>query len=309
MPRLILPDDYSNLELIEQNQRHIKYRARYKNKPVFIKQINSLRLKKNIRHEIFGLEAFRQLADAIRLDFKVPKIIDYGSDYLITSWAEGQPIDFDPAQPDFDNHIRFFAKSFAKIDHASHLANHLPAGFSTRSKQIDSSIRQLHKRVMSTGYQQYFDLRLIDQALEYLSAHADLLEARLTHADFTPNNVLDSSGKKTLIDYESVGLRWPRFYDLTNFTYNRMILYPELTLGCTRLIYQYFKYNQSAELEQVISQLNLSALIRGLSIIWELLSDPNANHNTDSRLSQATADRISTSLVQIMAGKPYFELL
>lgn len=307
MPKIILPEYYKDLVTLGQNQRYITYSARYKDQQVFIKHINSPRLKKNIRYEIFGLEAFRQLDSLIKFDFKVPKIIEYGSDYLVTSWAAGQPIQFDPDQSDFDQNIRFFAKSFAKIDYACHLANPLPATFSTKTKNIYSSTRQLHKKLLSTNYPQYFDPKLIDQAFDYFSINSGLLEARLTHADFTPNNVLEFHNKKTLIDYESVSLRWPRFYDLTNFTYNRMILHPNLTPGCTKMIYQYFKYNKSTDLENAIPQLNMSALIRGLAIIWELSSNPNANHNTEYDLSQPTADRISTSLMHILKDRPFFE--
>lgn len=300
-----LPPEFSNEIVIRDNQRYCTYRAELEGEPVFIKQVKADGPAKGIRRELWGLEAFRQLAEANDdLGFTVPKVIAYGEDYVVTSWAEGKPVDFSPDSPTYDEALEFFAHSLATIDMRTSLVD--PP---TLEPSIAiSSIHKLRSRLMSTPYAAHIDATLIDKAFKLLN-DAPPLPIRLTHADFTPGNVLEHHGQRTLVDYESVSTVWARFYDLVNLTFNRMATKPGLTPGCRHIIERYFALNTSVDMGSVVPELNIIALHRSLSLLLEHLSEPNKRHNTVASLTPEISERLTLAIRGLLVGKPYFETL
>mgnify|MGYP003440160475 FL=1 len=302
-----LPDSLSNLRVIRDNQRYSTYKAEYHDAPVFAKLVKAPALRAGIRREIWGIQAFRQLADAKDLGFAIPEMIASGDDYVVTSWAEGQPIDFSPESADFDDHIQFFATSLAQIDMLAYMATPQPGEPDTAPKDIRSRIDTLKSRLETTAYGDYFDQTLIEKGFEYLYQNTGTLTTRFTHADFTPGNVLEHDGRRTLVDYESVSSSWPRFYDVVNLTINRIVSQPELVPGCLQIIERYFSVNTATSLVFAMPQMNVIAMLRSLSLIWEHLTEPNDHHNTQAAMTNQVRDRLIASIEQILAGKSYFE--
>jgi thiamine kinase-like enzyme len=304
---LELPNEFANPQVVRDNQRYRTYKAKYEGTPVFIKQVKAAGLSEGARRELWGLEAFRQLAETSELGFTVPKVIANGEDYVVTSWAEGQPIDLNPQAANYDGHVTFFANSLAKIDMLTCLAAPLQAKFDMSSKDVKAGIDELRGRLDQTAYTDYFDEGLINKGFDYLYKGTENLAARLTHADFTPGNVLERNGQRTLVDYESVSLLWPRFYDLVNLTFNRMMFDPELTSGCIQIVDRYFSVNTATDVESATPQMNVIAMLRSLALIWEHITEPNDYHNTQRPMTQELSERLSMSIEQILRDKPYFE--
>ena len=304
-----LPSAYNIVRTIRENQRYATFQAEYEGSSVFIKQVKADELADGVQRELWGLEAFAQLAETVELGFEVPRVIASGHDYLVTTWAEGEPIDFRAGTSNFDDEITFFATSLAKLDMATCLAQTIPAKFDMRAKDAKASVDMLRTRLKATSYTEFLNEALIDKGFKYLYEHIGRLAARLTHADFTPGNVLEVDGRRTLIDYESVSLLWPRFYDVVNLTCNRMIMDADLVPGCRKLMEQYFEANDAAEIGQALPQLNTIAMLRSLSLVWEHITEPNEYHNTQAVMTAELADRLAVQISSILAGRPYFEAL
>ncbi len=302
-----LPAEFNDLTPVRKNQRYHTYKANYHGKPVFIKQVNNAGLANGVRDELWGLKTFSKLAEGNDLGFSVPNIITNGTDYIVTSWASGELIRFSPDASDYEMNIRFFASSLAKIDILTHFPNPASPKFGMKSENMKASIDTLKSHLEQTKFSTYFDPKLVDDSFQYVISNVGSLTARLTHADFTPGNVLIDGGQRTLIDYESVSQVWPRFYDLVNLTYNQMIMDPTLIPGCVRLVKQYFDINDGVDMESVIPQLNTIAMVRALSLIWQHMSDPNEIHNTQQSMTDELSRRLATSMEGILSGRPYFE--
>ena len=113
-----LPIELANPQVVRDNQRYCTYRAEYEGTPVFIKQVKAIDLTDGIRRELWGLEAFRQLAETSDLGFTVPQVIANGDDYVVTSWAEGRPMDFNPQAANFDDDVTFFCCQLSQSRYA-----------------------------------------------------------------------------------------------------------------------------------------------------------------------------------------------
>lgn len=305
-----LPPSLQHLQLIRDNQRSTTWQGEYKGKPVFIKQHKPaphITVEEIVRRELWGLQAFDTLSRAVDLGFAVPRIITHGTDYLVTTFAVGRPMALDPGQPSYHEQLRFFAASLAAIDRATELAHRVPAAFDVRFRDPHRSITRLQQRFQDINYASTFPQPLIDAAFTYVHDHIDELEARLTHADFTPDNILQEGSRRTLIDFESAGLVWPRFYDLVNLTCNRIALNPALAEGCRQIIQMYVARNKEAEPGRRLTQLNTCAMLRTLSLIWETHSQPNWLHNTE-RAAPEVMMRIQKLLDGMLHGSLYWTI-
>lgn len=304
----MLPATITDLDTIRENQRFETYKARYEGQEVFVKQVRHPKLADRIRREIWGIQAFTDLGTFNQLPFEVPKILLSGSDFLVTSWAYGDPMRFAPSSQTFAEEVEFFATSLAAIDKLTQFAHPMQSKFDTPGPPEDSLQDRLRSRLARVPYTQYFDQQLIDKCFDMLGKKLHTLEARLTHADFTPDNVLEYQEKRTLIDFESTNFLWPRFYDLVNLTYNRIIMRPELTTGCIKLIERYFAINDAADIKVCAAQMNTIAMVRSLSMIDELMSKPDFYHNTQQEMTLETAERLSSYMNVMLNGEVYFEV-
>lgn len=298
---LELPPTFTEVTLLHQNHRFAHYKAQHNDGLVFIKCARQKELVGALRQEVWGIMAFGQLAMVSDLPFKVPRVVAIGNEYLATRWVAGNPLALRP-----DNAaalLPFFVETFAAIDRATQFANPLP----TKWAQNPTIAKRLAKRLQKTDYQQFFDEHLIHHAFEHLNAHLPSLEARLTHADITPGNVLDDGASKTLVDFESTSLLWPRFYDVVNLTCNRMVMEPELT-GAMQALVEAFFHTIEVDPAAQRDQLNTIALVRLLSIIVETMTPPDALHNTHHTMTEETAARIQTGIERVLNGALYSDI-
>lgn len=306
---LQLPGEFTNLEVIRANQRYETYRAIYENSSVFIKHVvDRHRISSSIDSEIRGLEIFHELSKKGDLGFDIPQVITRGDDYVVTTWIDGDLVSFDPESANFDDVVEFFATSLANIDMLTMPGEPIPPKFGADSEDGKASVDKLHTRMVKVDYASYFNPELIESAFKFVYDNLPVLTARLTHADFTPGNVIEHGGRRTLIDFESVGEYWPRFYDLVNLTQNKIITNPATASGCKQMVKRYFEVNQIADLETCLPQLKILALWRCLSLIWEHLSKPSHAHNTHQNMSPELSERLTQSIEQILQGKAYFEI-
>jgi aminoglycoside phosphotransferase (APT) family kinase protein len=297
-----LPSTVRNREVIRENQRFATYKALYDGQSVFVKQIRHEKLGGAVRSELWGLEAFAQLQKTASLPFSVPRVLLNGEDYIITEWVEGEQMAMSAET------AHFLAASYAAIDKATQLVHPPTANFALPGKDGHTTLERLQLWLKKVNYQAFFDQDLIDGAFQYLKTNLPLLEARLTHADFTPSNVLVSGRRKVLIDYESVSLLWPRFYDVVNLTFNRFVLEPELTEYLQLTVKEFFALIGSSP-EDNLSQLNTIAMVRALSTIAECMTEPDDYHNTIDTMTPEIAARLTDAMRRMSAGELYFSIV
>lgn len=303
-----LPADITILNIVRKNQRYATYRAVYRGRQVFVKQAVRVSLAAGIRRELWGLQVFEDLAMYNHLPFEVPKILHSGSDFVVTKWVEGQPLDFDPAVADFDDNVAFLAGSLARLDTLTRLANPMRSRFDVPLRPRQSLPDSLESRLGALSYRQYFEQTLIKACLDMVRLNLGSLEARLTHGDFTPNNIVAYKSKRTLVDFESTNLLWPRFYDVVNLTINRLITQPETSAGCQRLVKLYLGQIAGTVNKAGLAQMNTIAMVRLLSMIIEIMSPPSVYHNTHYTMNDELADRLNIYMVAVLAGTNYFEV-
>ncbi len=302
-----LPPNLTDLTPVRENQRFATYRATYETQPVFVKQVKHPDLAARIRQELWGLQTFTELAEAYDLPFNLPDVLLNGNDFIVTTWVEGEYANFDPHTPNRMEVIEFFARSLAAIDKITRLKHPMTPKFDTPGAHGQPLTKRLQSRLQDISYQQHFEQALIDSSFAYLEEHLTDLESGFTHGDFTPHNILDNHGRRTLIDFESCSLRWPRFYDLVNLTFNRIITEPAIASECVRLAQRYFEINEDADVREHRAQVNTIAMVRSLSMINELMTDPDSYHNTTQSMTPDLAERLRVSMEFILSDEVYFE--
>lgn len=302
---------YHDLVEIRSNQRFATFKALDKtNEPVFIKQIRSPGLQENLRKELYAIERMHETVKTLStpLPFSIPKIISYGEDYLVTNWIEGETMAFGHDLDDQNERISFLAQSYAAIDRATQTVHPGLTNFTVPGKKNENAIQYLKRVIVPINTKTYFDSSTIDAAFTFLDANTPALDARFTHADFTPNNVMEhKNGNRTLIDWESGSERWPRFYDVVNFSFNWSLERPDLIPDMSRLLNEFFVQLETQP-DDHINQLNTIAMLRAVSCITELMSEPNEHHNTTSIMTEDRAAFINSSIDRILSGRLYIDI-
>jgi len=300
-----LPPDLTQIEVIRENQRFSTYQATYRDQQAFVKCVSIPELALNIRREINGLELFGSLTNQYDAGFAVPRILLESDYYIVTSWAQGEPMSIDYTGTITGEQVEFFATLFTFIDR--HASDNLQSKvvFDLETKNADESVAVLGSRLHRAHLPSYVSSSLINQALAFVNDSLGALEARLAHADTNPGNILESNGVRTLLDYEFVSDSWPRFYDLVNLTSSRMILFPGLIQGMKQIVNRYFEVNNEVDVESQKDQLNTVAMYRALSLIWELSTEPSQYHNTGQSMTPEVHARISQVMTTILGGNLY----
>lgn len=305
-----LPASLRILQEIRTNQRFATFKAiDQKDRPVFVKQIRHKELSGSLRKELYAIERIRQTAKTRHqpFPFLIPQVLQSGEDYLVTTWVEGDIMPFSADLTDQKERIAFLAHCFSAIDQATALANPGLTNYAVPGKNNETMIQRLKRILPTLAVGEYFDPKLIDAGFAYAEQHTGALTARFTHADLTPHNIIEHEGKRTLIDWESAGETWPRFYDIVNMAYNWSLEHPELTADLTNLMREFFaEINESPEVHKM--QLNTIAMGRALSCITELLSEPNDFHNTIATMTPERAAYIRNSIDRILTGKLFIEI-
>lgn len=298
-----LPSSISDLESIRANQRFSTFSAKYKQEKVFIKQLHNANLKKALRAEVWGIETFTQLAKVKKFPFNIPNVVLSGENFLVTTWVDGEPMQLNHSANSFNNDIEFLASSYAAIDQVMTLANPMQTSWVHHSNG-STVLDHLLKRLQPLAYRDFFSEDLIKNAIEYIHRNLPILEARLTHADFTPNNIMVDDDQKTLIDFESVNLLWPRFYDVVNMTINKQLLEPDLTVGMKQL-FDSFSQKTEFNINTHLHQVNTIAMVRALSLIIECLGQPDTLHNTEYSMTPEIAARLQQVMGQVFDEQLY----
>jgi Ser/Thr protein kinase RdoA (MazF antagonist) len=298
-----LPPSVTDLESIRSNQRFSTFSANYEDERVFVKQLHSAELKKALRAEVWGMETFTQLAQVQKFPFEIPKVVLSGEDFLVTSWVAGELMDLQPGGRDFDDDIEFLASSYAALDQAMALFRPMRTSW-VYDRNGKSVLDNLVERMKPLNYADFFSEELVSDGLGYIDNNLPKLEARLTHADFTPSNVMRDGSHKTLIDFESVSLLWPRFYDVVNMTINRQVLEPDLSAGMVKL-FNSFVEQAETDTTAYLHQLNTIAMVRAISLIIECIGQPDTLHNTQHSMTPEIADRLQQVINRILDGQLY----
>jgi thiamine kinase-like enzyme len=298
---MTLPENLKEITEIRVNQRFATYRAISEaGEPVFVKQVRHSELKNGLRREIYGMEKMTQLAVTQTFPFSVPRVIENGQDYLVTSWAGENTMEFEATSPDLAQRIEFMAATYAAIDTATELVHPGKARFGNNYGTAD----RLEAKLKHVDFKAYFEPALIASALAYIRQHSPNLKARFTHADLTPDNIIETEGPRILVDWESAGEMWPRFYDIVNFTHNKALKQPELTDSLKEVLGQTFRAIHSSP-EDHSQQLNTIAAVRAVSSIAELMTEPDHHHNTQETMTSQAAHQITTTLEKIINKQLY----
>jgi aminoglycoside phosphotransferase (APT) family kinase protein len=307
---MALPDTLHNIVEIRTNQRFATFKATDgAGETVFVKQICHPELGDSLRKEMYALERMRQTALGMNgvLPFGVPKVLDNGQDYVVTSWAEGSTMAFGHDLPDQPERIRFFARSFAALDRATLTTAPGRSDLVIPTKKNETAVQRLERIIPGMAADKFFAKNLLDAAFGYLHEHSSRVMARFTHGDFTPSNVIEHESQRVLVDWESGSELLPRFYDLVNFTFNWANENPALVPDMRLLTNEFFSAINSRAEDHLV-QLNTIAMLRALSYITELLSEPNDIHNTASTMTAEKATSIQAAIDRILSDKLYMRL-
>jgi len=298
-----LPKNLKEITEIRINQRFATYRAIDETgEPVFVKQVRHTKLKDSLRREVYGMEKMAQLTVTQTFPFSVPRVLQNGEDYLVTSWAGENTMEFKATSPDLTQRIEFMATAYAAMDTTTELVHPGKARFGNNY----GAVERLEAKLQRLDFKTYFEPTLITRALDYIRQNSPNLKARFTHADLTPNNIIETNGKRTLIDWESASEIWPRFYDIVNFTHNKALKNPELTDSLKEVFSQTFRAIHSSP-EDHLQQLNTIAAVRAASSITELMTEPDDHHNTQETMTEDRAKRITQTLTNVLNDKLYCE--
>ncbi len=297
----------SELEPIRENQRFHTYRGMLNGRAVFVKRpaSTSERLVAAHRSELWGLMSFHEINRLEQLSFRVPELLAYGDDYLVTEYIEGSAPRLDPHDADYENILTFLARGLAEVDERTLSAHRRLSKVSLRYPNGQTFVERLRERLSTVNYREYFEQELIEEALSLIDEKHELLEARFTHADFTENNaLLMADGTFALIDFDSCSMSWPRWYDVVDVTFNRRVRRPELSDGMKRVMGEYFERigeDQGAHK----SALHVVALIRGLTLILDVMTAPNAMVETRESMSLDLSLRIKDALQASIENRFY----
>lgn len=300
------PDRFTDLKEIRINQRFGTYSAvdHKSGEKVFIKQVVNQKLSSSLHREIYGLERIAQLSRIHDFPFEFPKIIGQGEDYLVTTWADGDIMPFDTKLPDLEERSSFLVDCFLSIDKTTQLVNPGRAVFSSYSDGNKGALERMTDSIIKIDTDAFFEPSLVKNTLKYLEVNMPLLTSRFTHADLTPNNIVEKDGTRTLIDWESASEVWPRFYDLVNFTFNKTIHDVNLRQTLRSMVDLFFEGIQSSP-EEHMRQINTIAAVRAVSTIIELMTEPDHFHNTQEEMTEARASQIGEYLENILNNKIY----
>lgn len=280
---------------IRENQRFATYEVQYNGERGFLKRQTTPLVNAALAREVAGLQRFGELAEAGVLPFEVPRLLAIGDNFIITTWAEGRVVTSAGSR---DEDWERLVEIFIAIDRATRLRHYVPSKFS------DTGFTdKLWQQLAATSYADHVDAELVERGFELLEENVHALEARLTHADLHPDNLLRNYQAYTVVDYESVSARWPRLYDLVNCTFNRYILDEAPASTMVRLVSEFFEYTKSSETDARL-QLNVIAMARVFSLLVELTSEPNEWHNTKATMTAEIAERLSDSMHRILQGQP-----
>ncbi len=289
--------------MVRENQRFATYKALLQGKKVFVKQARTTRLQESIRAELWGLHSFAELARAQTLPFEIPRILFSGTDFLVTTWAPGNPMRITARSMTAREDIAVLADMFASIDSATRLSRYVPSNYTMAGDGASDEAERVTNVLSTVPYGDYFDKRVVGKAIAKLRRDIAIPTARLTHADLTPQHILRTpGGRTTVIDYDSCSLLWPRFYDVVNYAYNAVVHDVESLALSTELLELYFE-QIGESVDRHRRSLNVVAAARGLYSIYEHLSAPDEGHNTTDSLTDERVEFIEQSLSLISRGR------
>jgi aminoglycoside phosphotransferase (APT) family kinase protein len=211
----LIPNSYQPLREIRTNQRFSTFEGLLENKKIFVKIAIDAKLKERLSIEANGLKGMKQL-DPNEALYHVPNVIELTNDYIATEWAEGKPMvnDFeggDIAKIELD--LKYLVRLYTHIDQ---VGNNKVDIRDSIQKAVDKSLKNLD----ALKYQEYIDAELVKALVQYIRTHADAIEARTTHGDLQPGNVMVSDDNKpTIVDCETYRDSWPRHYNIVNFVF------------------------------------------------------------------------------------------
>ena len=279
---------------IRANHRFIASRATWGGRTVFCKQPQAgMTSADELTREVEGLMAFNQFARDVAIPFCVPRLLYHDDSLLVTTFVDGYQTSMYTVPPEF------WVRSFVAMDrYFRQPVRRLPrwARPSRRGRYIwedmEYGVRKTAEWAIYPG--------LLADCLAYLRRYATALEARPMHADFTDGNTMFDNKNYWVIDFESFRPDWPRWYDVVNFTYNRMITRPEVTDQMQLILSQ--TVEQLGESPTTAHEIRFSAIMRGLSFLIEGTTPGGKGHASTNWISEERRYRVVQSLRFLVSG-------
>lgn len=288
-------DKFNPLSKIRTNHRYATYKGLLDEEPVFIKKVVDPELRDALAQEANGEEKMRSLDSQNRFYF-TPKILEGGSDYLVTEWIDGHLMvdDFESGdKPKVQKHLEYLTQLYAFVD------SQQPTGIGiTRFNQPnqETGVERIFKELKEFTQGHGVDWGLVTKASEYITRALPKTETLFTHGDLQPGNImLANDGKTYLIDFESCSDFWPRHYNIINFIINYGAKYPALRNDLDKMLENYCKMRE-IDCEKAKDAFGVSGAMRSLQMIYEWLSEQKRAGVTSPQLTKEQSSFITDYL-------------
>ena len=290
---------YGLLKEVRTNHRFATFQGVLDGGRVFIKQAVNPALQERLLLDAVGHITMREL-DRLESVYRVPAIIEVSSDFIVTQWADGAPMQEDFRRGNervMTNHLAYLLKVYLFIDQRSSGVKgvtrfNLPDEESGITRILDAlKKRELHAAIST---------ELVEQTTSYVNKKVNTLETRFTNGDLQPGNILVVSGSMpTLVDCETCSWLWPRHYNIVNFLVNYGIQHPWLMSEFEGMFSEYCRQLEIIP-EKTLDAFNVSAAMRCLQMIEENFSDHGG-------ISSQTRAYIETIMERIVSDKLFID--
>lgn len=297
---------YEPLTEIRTNLRFATYRGELEGEPVFIKVAASEKTRENLTAEAAGLMNMGELDPGARF-YKTPHVIESTRDYIVTNWADGEPMgkDFHEGNQRVVEHLGYLADLFAFVDSRTNGGSGINR-FNRPGKK--HGVDDILERLESVNYARHIDAGTMRAIAAYARGTADGVETRFTNGDLQPGNLLiDNSGKVTAVDCESCSWLWPRHYNIVNLIFNYGSSKDWLRPKFAGFFDDYCQKAAASVNQETIDTCNLSAAMRCLQIVYENLGNVLDEKPSGVRLTPRFKNYVETTAQRILSGQLFFE--
>ena len=273
---------------------------------MFIKQAVDPKLRERLLTEATGLVAMREI-DPLEMHYRVPGVIELTSEYIVTEWASGRPMEEDFAAGKGEAiraHLPYLAQLYAYMDQRSSGSTGITR-FNQPGKQsnIDKALEALEK----LDFRAHVDGHLVEQMVKYVKRVLPGTVTCFTNGDLQPGNLMiDGTGVPTVIDCETCSWLWPRHYNIVNFICNYGSRYPTLAHDLRDMFTEYCEH-VGVVAEESIDAFNVSAAMRSLQIVQEQLTIYEGDLTEKKTLDPAVRTYVEKIMSNIAAGELFIQ--
>lgn len=263
-----------------ESSRHGYYRLEKNGRYYFAKYSKDQSLeqtKRSVAVDIWWCQAIQELRQTRDLNLRTPKIVDFGEDWYVAEWIEGQP----SAKPTdsasaLDQNLRNYAVCLATLDKIQpEWLTTSPPNFddSTPFDQLDKRWEKWSKKPLEDGQLTRGELEAAHQIIQDYQPY---IEPHLQHGDFVPWHILvDANQDWWLIDGEHANTQKPRYYDLA-YMYSRIFTNMRSPEHASRLL-KAFCEEANTSIETIYPALLPVMTSRAIGMQFDAVNDQHAN--------------------------------